>query len=224
MAFLPPGYGLTPVGAASGAMYGAEGFIDSIKNLLGQKSEDVESTYQGQQFYFPNYPGNVVEDLTNNPLINWERFLSPDRKGGSRIKGYLMNQGVDVNDLIARQPKRALGTGRPAPTYMNPYSGPVRYNMGGFPTQPSPFVRYPQGFTPFTPFSRPGGGIFNQSGGTGRGFKPGPTFRMDQGGFGVEDLINAIMGSNSPAPGTPINQLPPELRPPDFVPQSGVRY
>ena len=111
--------------------------------------------------YFPNYPGDPLEDLLRNQLINWFKLFQKS----DRIKGAIMNAGMNPNYLIANQPQRIGSYGIPKPSGLN---FPSNY-------QPNP----PSVIQNFTAASQ---------------FKPGPTFRYatDPGGtrYGVQDLPN----------------------------------
>ena len=158
----------------------AEGVVLGMKLLMDQPwmqtNQRTGRTPQDYRVNYPNYPGDPLMDILSNPLINYQRLLPR----APYMKGTLMNQGIDPRQLMANQPRRVGSYGRPSPSYMG---------MSGIPGKAS----YPQSFQPFTPSF-----IFNTPQDRNLAFKPGPTFRMDPGGFGVQDLVSMLSGGNIP--------------------------
>ena len=137
------------------------------------------------QRYFPNYPGDPLQDLLSNRLIDWFRLF---QKSG-RIKGAIMNTGINPNSLIANQPRRVGGYGIPMSNFKMNSIPPVQSPLG---------LNIPHGFQRIFPDY-----IRNVT--APSQFKPGPTFRYqtDPEGtrFGVQDLPNNP--GLTPAPSAP---------------------
>ena len=113
--YLPPGnpmipgteIGVTPFGMALAAYPAMEALGNWLHRLTYKDTSDnFKIPFQK---YFPNYPGDPLQDLLSNKLINWSNLFQKR----PLIKGSIMNAGIDPNFLIANQPQRIGSYGIP---------------------------------------------------------------------------------------------------------------
>ena len=165
----------------------SKGLVDFLYNYTNKQPPDNFNI--PIQNYFPNYEGDVMSDLLNNPLIDWQKFLSK----APVFRNEFMNQGVNPNLIPGRS---QLSYSIPAPSYLGNAGMPGRTSL-------------PTNFTPFTP-------AFNTvfSNNDPFLFRPGPGFQMNPGtnggqAFGTTPLFNA----SNPEPQVNLQDLIKTLSP-----------